>query len=358
MTGKKDVKVLVVDDDYLAREKIKQLVETIDYTVIGEATDGQQAIELAESLRPDVILMDIQMPRMGGLEATRAIQKRCPTPVVILTAFQTPDLVEQASTAGVGAYLVKPPTARAIERNVTIAVARFDDMMKLRQLNERLKDEILTRQRIEQELVESLNEKKLLLQEIHHRVKNNLMVISSLLNLQADAIEDAQARTAFEESQSRVQAMARIHEQLYQSENLAQIDMNLYIRALGSSLRHSYGAYSINLKIEVADVFLSINTAIPCGLIVNELISNALKYAFPTQPSGQIWITLGPTTQGRLRLVVSDNGVGLPSNVDPQKTQTLGLQLVRLLALQLEGTFRAEQSRNGRGTIFTVTFQP
>jgi two-component system, response regulator PdtaR len=134
----KDLRVLIAEDDSLVSEMIEGLLEDIDYTVAGKATDGQQAIELVQSLRPDVVLMDIEMPHINGLEATRRILACCPTPVVILTAYETQELITQASEVGVGAYLVKPPNKRQVERALTIAIARFKDLTLLRELNNEL----------------------------------------------------------------------------------------------------------------------------------------------------------------------------------------------------------------------------
>jgi two-component system cell cycle sensor histidine kinase/response regulator CckA len=138
MTSQENVRVLIAENDYLVSEMVRALLEELDYVVIGEAADGIEAIEMTQSLNPDVILMDIRMPDMDGLEATRRIQERRPTPVVVLTAYETEELVTEASAAGVGAYLVKPPEAREVARAITIAIARFDDMMALRQSNQRL----------------------------------------------------------------------------------------------------------------------------------------------------------------------------------------------------------------------------
>ncbi|RPJ58432.1 MAG: response regulator [Dehalococcoidia bacterium] len=134
----REVRVLIVEDDSLVCEMIEGLLEDIKYTVVGKATDGRRALELAQALRPDVVLMDIEMPHMNGLEATRHIYECCPTPVVILTAYENSELLAQASAAGVGAYLVKPPNKRQVERALVIAMARFNDLMTLRQLNEEL----------------------------------------------------------------------------------------------------------------------------------------------------------------------------------------------------------------------------
>jgi AmiR/NasT family two-component response regulator len=136
----KNVRVLVVEDDLLVGRMIQGMLEEMGYTVAGKAVNGLQAIERVQSLQPDIVLMDIRMPDMDGIEATQRIFESCPTPVVVLTAYEAAELVRQASTAGVGAYLVKPPNAREMERAIMIAMARFDDMIKLRRLNEELQE--------------------------------------------------------------------------------------------------------------------------------------------------------------------------------------------------------------------------
>ena len=145
MRNQQNVRVLIVEDDYLAGEMIKEMLREIGYTVVGRAMDGLQAIEMTTQLvdtptQPDVILMDIEMPNMDGIEAARLIQERCPTPVVVLTAYETPELINQAGRAGAGAYLVKPPNHREMERTIAIALARFEDMRELRRLNAELQE--------------------------------------------------------------------------------------------------------------------------------------------------------------------------------------------------------------------------
>jgi AmiR/NasT family two-component response regulator len=134
------VQVLIVDDDFLVVEAVQEILERLGYAVVGKAANGRQAVEDTRTLRPDVVLMDIKMPEMDGLEAAQQIQDCCPTPVVLLTAHETQELVEQASAAGVGAYLMKPPQAREVARAITIALARFSDLMELRRLNAELQD--------------------------------------------------------------------------------------------------------------------------------------------------------------------------------------------------------------------------
>jgi AmiR/NasT family two-component response regulator len=140
MGAQKDKRVLIVEDDTLVSEMIRELLEKMGYVVAGRALDGRQAFEMIRSLRPNVVLMDIELPGMDGIEVSRHINESCPTPVVVLTSYETPELLERASTAGVGAYLVKPPNEREMERAITIARARFEDVMELRRLNAELQD--------------------------------------------------------------------------------------------------------------------------------------------------------------------------------------------------------------------------
>jgi AmiR/NasT family two-component response regulator len=156
MKKQEDIRVLIAEDDHLVGEMIKGLLEDTGYSVVGEATDGLEAVEMVQSLRPDVVLMDIAMSDMDGIEATQWIHERCPTPVVVLTAHETQELVVEASDAGVGAYLVKPPDARDMERAITVAMARFDDLMKLHRLNAELQARNEEREKLVAELQEAL----------------------------------------------------------------------------------------------------------------------------------------------------------------------------------------------------------
>ena len=200
--------------------------------------------------------------------------------------------------------------------------------------------EIVTRTQAESRIREALGEKEILLKEVHHRVKNNLQVISSLLNLQANQITDQQTRAALQESRNRVRSMALIHEKLYQSSDLAQIDFASYLKGLVTYLAQSYRTNSskVMIKTESQNVFLDIDSAIPCGLIINELVSNSLKYAFPENNAGCIEIIFEEPTRDTFVLVVRDDGVGLPAGFDPAKTTSLGLKLVINLVQQLNGS--------------------
>ncbi|NLX03783.1 MAG: PAS domain-containing protein [Phycisphaerae bacterium] len=208
--------------------------------------------------------------------------------------------------------------------------------------------------RAEEQIKASLQEKEVLLREIHHRVKNNLQIISSLLNLQSRYIQDERALDVFRESQNRIRSMVLIHEKLYRSKDLARVDFAEYVQSLASHLVRSYGTRraGVDLRVHVEGVALPIDTAIPCGIIINELVTNALKHAFPDGRRGEIRIDLHPAER-EYRLVVSDNGTGIPADLDFRKTESLGLQLVTTLTDQLDGTVELE--RDG-GTRFTIVF--
>jgi PAS domain S-box-containing protein len=216
--------------------------------------------------------------------------------------------------------------------------------------------DITERMRAEEALKASLREKEVLLKEIHHRVKNNMQVISSLLSLQSRHLEDPKAIGMFKDSQHRIRSMALVHEKLYQSKDLSRIDFGQYLQNLVVYLVHSYQVDSgrVQLKIDVREAALDINTAIPCGLVVNELVTNALKHAFPGGRKGEVRVTLRPGADGRFTLTVGDNGVGWPRGADFRKTDTLGMQLVTMLVDQLDGEIELKKKP---GTVFRISFR-
>jgi PAS domain S-box-containing protein len=200
----------------------------------------------------------------------------------------------------------------------------------------------------------SLNEKELLLRELHHRVKNNLQIILSLINLQSNGIKDQQDLEIFRESQSRVKSLAIIHEKLYQSADFASINFEEYIQSLVSYLLSYYSTISINVDIDVEkDIVLNMDTAVPCGLIINELVTNSIKFAFTGVKTGNIYIKLH-YEDGSLILIIGDNGIGLPEGMDFESSEKLGLQLVKTLTDQLEGTI---QYNGENGAEFKIVFK-
>jgi PAS domain S-box-containing protein len=215
--------------------------------------------------------------------------------------------------------------------------------------------DVTDRKQAEERVRSSLHEKDVLLKEIHHRVKNNMQIISSLLRLQSRVIGDDRLQEMFKESQNRIRTMALIHEKLYQTEDFARINFAEYIRSLTVHLFHTYKVNPniIRMNTDVKNVFLDINKAIPCGLIINELVSNSLKHAFPDNKKGEVCIRLSSNKQNKTKLTVSDTGVGMPKDVNFREPETLGLQLVSDLVEQIEGTIRLDRSK---GTAFHISF--
>jgi PAS domain S-box-containing protein len=229
-----------------------------------------------------------------------------------------------------------------------------DDAGALLGFGKIMRDRTAQRQ-LEEDLRASLREKEVLLQEIHHRVKNNLQVISSVLSLQSDTLGEGEAIAAFQDAQARIHSMALIHEILYQSSNLAQVNLAAYTRRLAAELLRSYQVEPerLRLVVETDEVWLSAEKAVPCGLILNELVANCVKHAFPDGRSGTVRVTLRAEADAQVVLSVGDSGVGFPPGIDFRHTDSLGLQLVGLLTEQLGGTLTLDRSE---GTRFTIRF--
>ena len=215
--------------------------------------------------------------------------------------------------------------------------------------------DICDRKQADAQIQASLQEKEILLQEIHHRVKNNLQIVSSLLDLQSDSIQEPATLELFRESQNRVKSMALVHEKLYQSKDFTRINFAEYVENLISYLFRAYGVSEdhIYLELNIAQVTLNIDTAIPCGLIVSELVSNALKYAFLDNLQGLISISLRSDESNNFLLIVKDDGRGMPTDFDFKSVKSLGLQLVNILTKQLKGTLELDHHD---GTEFRVSF--
>jgi PAS domain S-box-containing protein len=224
-------------------------------------------------------------------------------------------------------------------------------LRELRNLNAELEERVETRTA---ELLAALKEREVLLQEVHHRVKNNLQMISSLINMHVRALPEEAGRDALEECQTRVQAIALIHDKLYQSSDYARVPFAEYARSLASGVFEASGVEpdGVTLILTFADVALAVDKAIPCGLILNELITNALKHAFPGGRPGTLRVTLAPVDDGGLRLEVADDGVGLPTLAEAARTPTLGLGLVSMLTRQLGARLDVETAV---GTTFRLT---
>jgi two-component sensor histidine kinase len=282
----------------------------------------------------DIVLLDLGLPDENGLETVRRVRKLAPeVPLVVLTGRDDDAAVAEAMLEGAQDYLVKGQIEnRALPRALRYAIERFRLLSKAGLVN--------------RELERRVQEKDLLLSEIHHRVKNSLQVVSSLLNLEAARIQDQTVSEMLMTTQNRVRSMALIHQTLYQSKDFAEVDFHAFLQSFVPTLVQSYSIHpgQIAVKFHVGEMRLPIDAAVPCGLIVNELISNALKHAFPKERCGAIEITCSQHSSGQAILVVQDDGVGLPENFSFERSETLGVQLVSMLAGQLGGSVGVERT--------------
>jgi len=243
---------------------------------------------------------------------------------------------------------------------LTLAYGELEERVKertaeLARTNSQLQEEVRERQRAEEQLKTWLEEKEMLLKEVHHRVKNNLAVVSSMLSLQSMEIEEERYRRLFQDSQNRIQSVALIHEKLYRAREMGRISLEEYIPDLVREIfdsQHPDDA-RVELRVEVDEVSLEVDPAIHCGLIINELMTNALKHAFPTGQQGTVGIQMDRREGGMLELVVWNDGKSLPEEVNTRQDKSLGLRLVDALVTMLKGKL---QVQGGDVTRFTVTF--
>jgi len=456
-------KILVVDDEAFIATHLEESLTSMGYKVVGKASSGESAVDMAKQFRPDLILMDIVMPgKIDGINASRIIREELDIPVIFLTAYADDNFIKRAKNAGPYGYIVKPFQEAELRAVIEVALSRKKreqlrkkEEEKYRSLGENISDAIIVgdsrgrvifwnkgaevifgysadeavgklltfvmpeefrrnyqrrinrvistenlriigrrfevfglrkdgskfplelsisrwrmrkdvffscvacditkRKEADKKVKASLKEKELLLKEVHHRVKNNLTVIYSLLNLQSKYIKDKQALRMIKESKARIRSIALIHDDLHLFKGRERIDFANYIRNLVARLFHSYAVDTnlIKFKLDVDDIFLDIKRAVPCGLIISELVSNSLKYAFPDKREGEICIDFHRDREGRFMLIISDNGVGFPEDLDFRNTESLGLQIVTDFVEQLEAEIELDRKV---GTKFKISF--
>jgi two-component sensor histidine kinase len=291
---------------------------------------------------PDIILADYTLPEFDALSALQRLQESgLDVPLIVVTGSISEEVAVECMKQGAADYLLKDRLTR-----LGPAVMQALERQRFR----------VEKRRADEQIRASLREKEVLLREIHHRVKNNLQIISSLLHLQSGRLVGPHERQIFKESQNRIQSMALIHQKLYGSNDLGKIGFSEYIHNLANHLFRSYGVNSeaVALEINATDVSLDIDTAVPCGLILNELLSNSLLHAFP-EGKGRVAIDFRADDDEKVfALTVRDNGIGLPSGIDYRRAESLGWQLINALASQLEAT--VEVCRR-RGTVVMIVFE-
>jgi len=338
----------MVDDSPVDRKLCRKLLEETHGSEFEFFEEGaaERVLETCRYVSPDCLLLDYQLPDMTGLEFLACLRASEPPgepgfAVVMVTGMASEQVAVAALKAGAQGYLVKDRlTAEGLSQTIEQAMERISLVHALKAERD--------------QLARSLAEKEVLLKEVHHRVKNNLQVIASLLRLQADKVTSDVAAPALRDSQHRVESMALIHEQLYETEDLREVDLAKYASLLATNLLHSLGVDRdrIECRVTIEPLLLGVDQAIPAGLILNELISNALKHAFPNGRSGFISVE-GGQRDASIVLNVRDNGAGIPADIEVRKSKSLGLEIVKILSRQLKGIFEMER---GEGALFRVSF--
>lgn len=352
---KDSVNILLVDDDIRNLDVLESVLTMPDYRLF-RARSADEALLALVREEFAVIVLDVRMPDLSGYELAQMIKRRKRTqhvPIIFLTAYYGEDEdVLQGYGAGAVDYLSKPVNPLILRSKVAVLVDLFRKTRILETMNRAMEAEI--EERLAQ-LKASLHEKDTLLREVHHRVKNNLQIVSSLIDLQAARQKGRDVQALFRDARDRVRSMALVHEKLYQSEDLAQTELGTYTKNLMKELFQAHGEVSskIRLNMQLEPVRLPVDRAIPCGLILNELATNSLKHAFIGRQEGLIEICLTCIDNRSVRLVFQDDGKGFPSGFDWHATESLGLRLVRMLSEQLRADLR---HRNGSGTTFEICF--
>lgn len=353
------IRVLQLEESESDAREIVSTLERAGYKVLSTRVADRAGMRAAlQNEIWDVIIADFCLSRFdasAALELLRASGRDIP--FIVVSGAAGEELAVAVMKSGAQDYLMKKNLARlapAVEREIREARARSERRqaeIELRHRESRLmvQQEIMARQR------KALEEKEALLREIHHRVKNNLQVVYSLLGLQSRSSSNAETTRQLDAIRDRIHSMALLHDALYQSDNLAQIDLAGYIEQLADHLYQSCGVRRdrVQLRASLAHVSLDLDVALPCGLIINEVVSNSLQHGFPDEREGEVTIVLEESPGGTVSLRLADNGIGMGDDFDRTVSRSLGVRLIKALARQLDATL---EIRGNRGTEFRLTF--
>ena len=378
------MRILIVDDDQNGLFMLEAMLKGFGHDVMA-AENGKIALDLAEVSPPELIISDILMPVMDGYELCRKWKnygKLRNIPFIFYTATYTDSKDEElARNLGADRFIVKPVQPDELNRILQEIIRGVEkgrielkkpalkgekEIFKLyserlvKKLEKKMLDlerEVSCRKEAEGKIKKSLKEKEMLLREIHHRVKNNLQIISSLFDMRIMRIDDQQTIDYFEDARSKIHTMAIIHEQIYESEAFDRIDMGQYVGEMVGYISNVYenNTCVVTPVIEAENVFLSIDQAIPCAMVLNEITCNAYNHAFMDREEGTVRISLKNLPDGMIHVRVKDDGVGMPDKIDFEKTNTLGLKLTRnIVRDQLMGTIRINRDQ---GTEVVIEFK-
>lgn len=352
----KPVNILLVDDDARNLDALETILHSPAHRLF-RAQSAQEALLALLNHDFAVIVLDIRMPEIDGFELAQMIKKRKKNqhiPILFLTAYLQDD---KDILAGYGAgavdYLSKPVNPLILKSKVSVFVDLFEKNRELARLNEMMESDIELRVA---QIRASLQEKDILLKEIHHRVKNNMQIISSLLSLQADRAADSATQICFRDVRDRVHSMALVHEKLYQSEDFARVEFADYTHTLMQDLLQIYAKVlpPVQLRLDLRPTVLPVDIAVPFGLIVNELATNTLKHAFGSRSAGEISVQLWTDDSGKVHFRFADNGVGMAQPLSWSKVNSFGLRLVSMLTQQIGAQIEVQSEQ---GTSFHLSFE-
>ena len=345
----KKLEILVIDDDESIRRGLNTVL-SYRYNVI-TAENGTRGLQL---LTPSIhcVILDVKMKELNGFSIYPKLKNKCPNvPIIFFTAFQSEhDLQAVINKHKPEGYVEKGDDISLLENLIQNAVNKYCLILE----NESYKRDL--EKKVEKRTKDLAETHKALIMEIHHRVKNNMQIVNSLLHLQSLRSNDKKVISILAGCRNRINAIALVHEKLYQSDQLSKINTGRYIRDLGKHLFQSYNENTgtVSFKREIAEIHLPIERAIPVGLILNELITNAIKYAFPDGRAGEIFIKFSPITGDEVQLTFRDNGIGISKEKLSGNGKSLGLTLVRTLAeKQLKGKLYID---NDQGTQYRIRF--
>lgn len=390
MSEKSVVKLLTIEDEEFVRESIVAYFEDSGFDVIS-AENGEEGLAVFYEHSPDIVLTDLRMPRLSGFDVVKKIHETNPeVPVVVVSGTGVIQDSIEAIRMGAWDYVTKPISDMAVLEHIVNKVLERADLKKAQEnyhhyleeevakRTKELNEELNRRIEIESELRDknvkliesesslkehqaqmqaSLEEKTILLKEIHHRVKNNLQVMASIINLQTSTVSEQGVKDIFLSLQARIQSMASVHEALYNSENLAKINIESYVRNMVSSLMQIYplAQGTVEVNYEIADIELGIDIAVPCGLILNELLTNSMKYAFKPGEPGRVDVNFSyEEAEDKYIMLVRDDGCGISEDFDIKKSASLGMTLVDALLTQLGAQYTLDTKQ---GTCWRISFK-
>jgi two-component sensor histidine kinase len=356
---KEALRLLQVEDSENDAALIERILTKSGHTVYSQRVVS--AADMREALSNgswDLIIADYRLPDFGAPSALSVLHESGrDIPFIVVSGAMGEEVAVAMMKAGAQDYLLKHDLARlgpAVDRELRDALTRREREQAEKALRESEERAVVQKAAMERQAA-LLAQRETLLREIHHRVKNNMQVISSLLGLQARSASHPGASRMLAENQNRIQSMALLHEILYQSEDLAMVDFSKYVRRMVEHLFRSYGMdhRRITLCAELDAVAMELDDALPCALLISEVISNSLKHAFPDNREGEIRIVLRRQPGSEVSLSMADNGVGLPGGLDWTSSRSLGLRLVRALSEQLHASL---DIRSEGGTEVRLSF--